>query len=145
MQFSRHGTWAHPYPEISPTFWQCRDILPLEQKCFKHWTQQTWMLQALFVNLHELSVYLRIECNFFTCFLELVLAPPPDAESCYVQTCSWEKSYGFTPYLDFNPLCMSSTNFWIRPCIQSMQTSKEKSTSKHSINRIVLKLVSIEK
>jgi len=38
MQFSRHGRWAHPYPGIAPTFLQCRDVLPLEQKCSKHWT-----------------------------------------------------------------------------------------------------------
>ena len=35
-QFSQHGRWAHPYPGISPTFWQCRDVLPLIQKCSKH-------------------------------------------------------------------------------------------------------------
>ena len=28
MQFSRHGRWAHPYPGISLTFQQCRDVLP---------------------------------------------------------------------------------------------------------------------
>ena len=35
MQLSHHGRWAHPYPEISLTFWQCGDILPLEQKVFQ--------------------------------------------------------------------------------------------------------------
>ena len=78
--FSWHGRWAHPYPGISLTFWQCRDVLHLEQKCSKHWTQQTWMLQActclISVFPHELSAYLRMECNFFMCFLELVRIRP---------------------------------------------------------------------
>ena len=41
--------------------------------------RQTWMLRALTclisVNPRELSTYLGMECNFFTCFLELVLPP----------------------------------------------------------------------
>ena len=31
MQFSWHGRWGHPYQGI---FWHCRDVLPLEQKCW---------------------------------------------------------------------------------------------------------------
>ena len=42
---------------------------------------QTWMLRALTclisVNSRELSAYLRMECNYFTCSVELVLPPPP--------------------------------------------------------------------
>ena len=40
---------------------------------------QTWMLRALTclisVNSRELSAYLRMECNYFTCSVELVLPP----------------------------------------------------------------------
>ena len=68
-------------------------------------------------------------------------------ESRYVQTCSWEKNYGFTPNLDFNPLPtrFNFTEFLpIQTCIQRVcSTSREKRTSKHGIS-IVLKLVSIE-
>ena len=71
------------------------------------------------------------------------------SESRYVVTCSWEKNYGFTPNIDFNPL---STRFNFTEFLptsmhsESMllcSTSREKRTSKHGIS-IVLKLVSIE-
>ena len=102
-QFSRHGRWADPYPGISPTFWQRRDVLLQEQKCSKHWfhiLQQTWMLWALTclssVNSHELSTYLRMECNFFTCFLELVQPLPPLVSG------NWLSPHSFTT-LNFSP------------------------------------------
>ena len=75
MQFSRHGRWAHLYPGISSTFWQCKDVLPLEQKCSKHWTQQTWMLWALTYLISKSQWTFRIPKNGFTCFVELVLHP----------------------------------------------------------------------
>ena len=41
--------------------------------------RQTWMLRALTclisVNPRELSAYVRMECNYFTCIVELVLPP----------------------------------------------------------------------
>ena len=90
MQFSQHGGWAHPYTGISLTFWQCRDVLPLDQKCSKHWPSlipwQTWILWALTclisINSCELSTYLRMECTwmeytFFALIFELVLPTPP--------------------------------------------------------------------
>ena len=47
--------------------------------------RQTWMLRALTclisVNSRKLSAYLRMECNYFTCSVELVL-PPLLPDSC---------------------------------------------------------------
>ena len=91
IQFSRHGRWAHPYPVISLTFWQCRDVLPLEQKCSKHWTPANLdATSAYLFNLCKFFTYLRMECNYFTCSIELVL--PPLAFplcSCILQAINW--------------------------------------------------------
>ena len=84
---SWHGRWAHPYPGISPTFW-CS-------------TFRTEVFQALIpidplANLDAMSTYLLIPCehstdlrmewNFFTWFLELVLPPA----YCEWVWCSYE-------------------------------------------------------
>ena len=42
-------------------------------------------------------------------------------ESRYVQTCSWEKNYGFTPNLDFNPLPTRFNLTEFLPTSKSMQ------------------------
>ena len=51
--------------------------------------RQTWMLRVLTclisVNPRELSAYLRMECNYFTCILEFVL-PPLLCVYTYTQT-----------------------------------------------------------
>ena len=65
---SWHGRWAHPYPGISPTFWQCRDVLTLEQKSSKHWSSLNpgklrRHKHLISVNPHERFAYLRMERN----------------------------------------------------------------------------------
>ena len=67
MQFPWHGRWAHPYPGISLTFWQYRDVVPLEQNVSSvnpHWSpDKLRCYECLFVwslNPRELSAYLRI-------------------------------------------------------------------------------------
>ena len=54
-------------------------------------------------------------------------------ESRYVPTCSWEKNYGFTPNVDFDPL---STRFnfteFLRQCIHAFREyAAEKRTNKY--------------
>ena len=57
--------------------------------------RQTWMLRALTclisVNPRELSAYLRMECNYFTCLVELVLpswsVPWLPREGCQGKAC----------------------------------------------------------
>ena len=81
MQFSRRGRWAHPYPGICPTFWQCRDVLPFEQKCSRHWTPLNPGNLGCYKLLFNVCKSLWTFCIpkngmwFFTWSLELVLPP----------------------------------------------------------------------
>ena len=68
---------------------------------------------------------------------------PKFGESCYVQTCSWEKNYGFTSNSDFNPLFTRFISAYKHAFKKYASTSREKRTSKYCI-KIVLKLVSNE-
>ena len=72
--------------ERNQCYWSQKNMLKVTRPSPRGWSLDTfswcsksWMLRALTclisVNPRELSAYLRMECDFFTCFLELVLPP----------------------------------------------------------------------
>ena len=69
--------------------------------------RQTWMLRALTclisVKPRELSAYLRMKCNYFTCIVELVLPPLKRSHRKHLYylphgTCTSSTSSGYTSH-----------------------------------------------